>query len=173
MSRKSGFTIVELLVVIAIFGILASIVYFVISDVRMKSRDIKRLAEVSQIYTAVTLYMKEYGTLPTCSDPGYAGGCDVTQSTGYHWDADTSKDNVFLEFLISENMLTDMPIDTINDDSHFYFYARDLEFPPGSGETYHFIVGGVIENPNHPALLEDINVMPGVETGYMLGMRSN
>ena len=45
-KKQKGFSLIELLVVIAIIGILSSVI-LAVSGVRMKSRDVKRKAEIS------------------------------------------------------------------------------------------------------------------------------
>lgn len=63
-----GFTLIELLVVIAIIGLLSSVVMLSLSNARKKSRDVKRLADLKQIITALDLYYDKYGQYPTTTD---------------------------------------------------------------------------------------------------------
>ena len=55
-SKKAGFTLIELLVVIAIIGILSSVVLASLNTARAKSRDARRIADLSQIQKALELF---------------------------------------------------------------------------------------------------------------------
>ncbi len=63
-KSKSGFTLIELLVVIAIIGLLASTVMASLSSARMKSRDARRLSDLKQLRTAITLYYMDHKQWP-------------------------------------------------------------------------------------------------------------
>ncbi len=52
----AGFTLIELLVVIAIIALLASIAMIALVSARQKSRDVKRLSDMTQMNTALELY---------------------------------------------------------------------------------------------------------------------
>lgn len=66
-NKKTGFTLIELLVVIAIIGILAAIVLVGVNDVRRKSRNIKRLADIRNYASAFAMAYDQNGEYP---DPG-------------------------------------------------------------------------------------------------------
>ena len=51
-----GFTLIELLIVIAIIGILASFILASLSTSRQKSRDGKRIAEMTQMVRTLELF---------------------------------------------------------------------------------------------------------------------
>ena len=56
--RNRGFTLIELLVVIAIIGILATLLLLQLNIARQKARDVKRIADITQIRTAIELYFE-------------------------------------------------------------------------------------------------------------------
>jgi type II secretion system protein G len=72
-NSSKGFTLIELLVVIAIIGILATLVLLQVGSARAKARDAKRVADVSQIRSALELYLDENTTYPLAVQDGGAG----------------------------------------------------------------------------------------------------
>ena len=79
---KRGFTLIELLVVIAIIGLLSSVVLASLNTARMKSRDARRIADLSQIRTALELYYDTNGYYP---QSGCGWDCN-----GYRYSYDSS-----------------------------------------------------------------------------------
>ena len=59
--KKKGFTLIELLVVIAIIGLLATLSVVALNSARMKARDVRRKADLKQIYNALQMYYDENG----------------------------------------------------------------------------------------------------------------
>ena len=55
-QKESGFTLIELLVVIAIIGLLSSVAMIALVSAREKSRNVKRLADMTQMNTALELF---------------------------------------------------------------------------------------------------------------------
>lgn len=68
MFFSSGFTLIELLTVIAIIGILVAVVLVNLNSAREKARDIERVANVSQIATAIAIYQNDNGGVPPGDD---------------------------------------------------------------------------------------------------------
>jgi prepilin-type N-terminal cleavage/methylation domain-containing protein len=88
-SRSRGFTLIELLVVIAIIGLLSSAVLASLATARMKSRDAKRLQDLTTIRNAVELYANEharnpgaYGTYYWISDNNYDESLPCSTTVG-------------------------------------------------------------------------------------------
>ena len=75
MDRTNkGFTLIELLVVIAIIALLSSIAIIALQSGRQKSRDAKRLSDMTQMVTAMELYFNANKGYPSTTDdlvPGY------------------------------------------------------------------------------------------------------
>lgn len=75
---QSGFTLIELLVVVAIISLLSSIALIAFQSARAKSRNVKRLGDMTQMNTGLELYFaanKGYPSssagLPLGLAPGY------------------------------------------------------------------------------------------------------
>jgi prepilin-type N-terminal cleavage/methylation domain-containing protein len=64
-KRTSGFTLIELLVVIAIIGLLASVVLVALNGARAKSRDAKRVADITQLAKGMELFYNDASAYPT------------------------------------------------------------------------------------------------------------
>ncbi len=59
MRKVAGFTLIELLVVIAIIGVLSSLFMANYMEIRKKSRDAKRMADLKQIQKALEMYRQD------------------------------------------------------------------------------------------------------------------
>lgn len=70
---NGGFTLIELLVVISIIGLLSSVILASLNSARAKSRDARRLADLSQVQTALELYYDGNGTYPVTN--AWWGNC--------------------------------------------------------------------------------------------------
>lgn len=65
-----GMSMMEIIVVIAIIGILASITYVSMSDVRQQSRDSQRVSDITQIQVALNAWYRDTGFYPTAITGG-------------------------------------------------------------------------------------------------------
>jgi prepilin-type N-terminal cleavage/methylation domain-containing protein len=66
--KQSAFTLIELLVVVAIIGILATLAVVALQQARQNARDVKRVADVKQISTALELYFNNNKVYPETLD---------------------------------------------------------------------------------------------------------
>ena len=64
-GKQEGFTLIELLVVIAIIALLTSIALISFMSARQKSRDVKRLSDMTQMNTGLELYFATYRGYPS------------------------------------------------------------------------------------------------------------
>ena len=64
LASSKGFTLVELLVVIAIIGVLATLILLQLGVARQKARDVRRIADVNQVRSALELHFDDVGIYP-------------------------------------------------------------------------------------------------------------
>lgn len=78
-----GFTLIELLVVIAIIGMLSTLAVYSTNIARQRSRDTKRITDISQFQTALELYFADEQGYPVSATPPIVlgGGSGQTLSS--------------------------------------------------------------------------------------------
>ncbi len=79
-KKDHGFTLIELLVVVAIISLLSSIALIAYQDTRQKSRDAKRLGDMTQMASALELYFNANKGYPPAvnREPADLSGSVVT-----------------------------------------------------------------------------------------------
>lgn len=83
---RRGFTLIELLIVIAIIGVLSSVILASLTFARQKSRDGKRIAEVTQMVRALELFYDTNQRYPSTTPAGFTGkdaGIKLLSSLGF------------------------------------------------------------------------------------------
>ncbi len=92
MHRRlaKGFTLIELLVVVSIIGLLSSVVLSSLETARAKARDVRRLADLREVRTALEAYRTENGAYPiatawrgTCATFNAGGTITTTGANGW------------------------------------------------------------------------------------------
>ncbi|NUQ57149.1 MAG: type II secretion system protein [Candidatus Paceibacter sp.] len=125
---KKGFTLIELLVVIAIIGILSSVVLASLNSARVKARDVKRIADLKQIRTALDMYYND---------------------NNQEYPAD-------LAALVTGNYMPATPADPLNSGNYIYQYtgiSSDVSGAPC--DSYH--IGATLEDTGNAIFDSDID----------------
>lgn len=108
MNKKFsiGFTLIELLVVIAIMGILSGAIMLSSLKGLSQARDARRVQEVFQVASSLTMFYTTYGYYPTTTDTN--DSCDFY---GVPWDRGNAIDasDEFIKSLEIENFMTPTP----------------------------------------------------------------
>jgi prepilin-type N-terminal cleavage/methylation domain-containing protein len=78
--HRRAFTLVELLVVISIIGLLSTIAVVSLGSARVKARDVKRVADKTQIIKALQLYYEVNGGWPSAAGDWRCLGAPTTEN---------------------------------------------------------------------------------------------
>jgi len=130
-TMKKGFTLIELLVVIAILAVLATAVVLILNPAELlkQARDSTRLSDTASVHSALALYLADvvspsWSALGRCTFgvvKPFTQACTtsaLTNVTGTGWVP------VNLGSISTGSPLSRLPIDPINDVTHFYAYAQ-------------------------------------------------
>ncbi len=138
-NSKKGFTLIELLVVIAIIGLLATLSIVALNSARMRARDVRRKADLKQIYNALQMYYDENGKYPPAGTCAYGSSCFIYSIAGKDW------------FSVLSPWMSTQPLDPTNNlaspwaDGH-YSYTYGNVTADGQG----FDLLGQLENNSDP-----------------------
>jgi len=147
MQKQKGFTLIELLVVIAIIGLLASVVLVALNSARVKARDTKRKADLSQIVKALEFYYNDYGVYPPFRASSSCGGFRNDWASSYCSDPNwLSTDANFMKVLAK---LPKDPLNKLgNDDTPWWYANTYLYGVTADGKQYDLITN--LENTADP-----------------------
>ena len=129
-SHSSGFTLIELVTVVAILAILAGAIVPLVSRHMAHSRDVRRLADMRAVASAIDQYFVDNGRYP-----------EPVVSVAYDgWDV--CLDGGFVDALREEGYLPEDAVDPIGDDDyHFRYYAFSKGAYGCVGETDYYVLG--------------------------------
>jgi prepilin-type N-terminal cleavage/methylation domain-containing protein len=119
-KKSQAFTLIELLVVIAIIGILAATILVSLNNVREKTRDKQRKADLSMIKNALEMYYSQNHFFPpgesqSPKDPDYGIGCWSSSQYGTDWNP---------TLVTSLHNYIDIPKDPLNEYTNQYIYQK-------------------------------------------------
>ena len=106
---SSGFTIVELLIVIVVIGILAAFTVVAYNGIQDRALDSRRLTDAKTIIGGLQAYKAVNGEYPA--------------ATPHCWESSTSGSS-FMEYLVSDTGLSNVPLDPVNDGTYHYRYCK-------------------------------------------------
>lgn len=132
---QSGFTLIELMVVVGIIGLLSSLAVITLAGQRVRSRDARRIADISEIITGVDSYYAINGAYPLapgddCSDKNT--GCTIDR---------------YLGGLVSTGILKKLPQDP-------YPAYTNSDYTQGRCANYAYKTPGTADGSSFPANLE-------------------
>jgi len=140
MKNKSAFTLIELLVVIAIIGLLSTVVMVSVGSANNKSKDAKRITDLTEVKKAFDMQYADKGSL------GFKYNCE---NAGGGWDdsiIDTDADGIFfVDKLIDLGIMKKTPVDPVNKGNYKYmcyvYSAGAYKCDASQGNFY--IIGAV------------------------------
>lgn len=132
--NKKGFTLIELLIVIAIIGLLATLAIVSLTTAQRKARDVKRVADMKSIQSAMELYYSDHAGYPSPAS----------------W-ADLSSD---LSAYITALPTAPNHTNTTSPEA----YTVGVNTAAGTDSATQYVVGATLEDGSHQALSQDDDV---------------
>jgi len=103
-TPSQGFTLIELLVVISIIGLLSGLVLVSVQGSRIKAQDSRRLSDMRQMVTAITMYYDRFESFPA----------NHTDSCCGEWDQGpclADGNDTFVDDLKTSGVMGSVPVD--------------------------------------------------------------
>lgn len=135
-AAPSGFTLIEMLIVLAIIGLLITIAVVALNTTQKRTRDMKRISDMTNLQTALELYYDSNATFPALT----------TAST---W----SDVQVALKAHTDKLPLPPSPTDEV------YVYMVD-----GANNNQRYVIGATLEDEAHKVFAEDVDDLFGSST---------
>lgn len=165
--RQKGFTLIELVVVVAIIALLAAMVIIGLSRQQAKTRDAKRISDLSTIHTALESYIVDNLDPPLTTAATYPNQDDANYDYSSQTAGSVVTDPEFMTFLSSGGYL-DAPKDPINNNpgalwptfstGYSYLYHYGARIIDG---VWFYVIGAKLEVDSPPALPSGVsNVHP-------------
>ena len=115
-NLNKTFTLIEMLIVIVIIGILAAALVPRLQSVQGRARDTKRIADISQLHSALMIYKTDNGTYPIASNSSITCGLN-TNCYAYS----NQSNGTWLSGVLS--IMTNTPTDPINQNPTFISHS--------------------------------------------------
>jgi len=144
---RGGFTLLELLIVIAIIGLIATFAAFSFQSSRLRSRDTKRVADLTQVQKALELGFNQGNGYPIAAssvnlgDASHSALCGKDATIGFVEDtsaANCDTDKIYMGLIPSDPLSPSQEYEYVGTAST---YCIETILEVGSGG---FVSGGVI-----------------------------
>lgn len=112
LTGRRGFTLVELMITIVVIAVLAAVSVTSYIGLRERARDTRRLSDVRTITQALDVYRAKFGQYP------------AHQTASGIWEATLNYSDNFLNSLVTSGILQKVPVDPVNNPTHYYRYYR-------------------------------------------------
>ncbi len=121
-KTTSGFTIVELLIVIVVIAILAAISIVAYNGTQQRARNTSRLEAIRTIQKGLELYRATNGIYPGTTGIGTNQPAGFTPAYGTGYSYSVATDDSWIRNLRQSGFISQIPIDPMNDNSHYFIY---------------------------------------------------